>query len=116
MHNEMEAFSAIGVKNSTSLVMLNLGSNPIGLKGITYFIEQGLKFNKSLRFLDLFDIDVTDKSIPGFVDALESNTSLVSLRMANTHVTIPFVKMFWDYIKNHPTIASLKWLNIDARY
>lgn len=87
------------MKHSKSLVMLDMSSNALESTGLRVLFENGLKPNLSLQYLDLFDVNITDKSIPLLVDALETNRVLYSLRLANTHVGIKFLAMFWEWAK-----------------
>jgi len=75
-----------------------------------------MRFNQSLLFLDLFDVDLTSNSIPIFVEALEKIDTLFSLRLANTHVNINYVQILWDFIKSHISIKVFRWYNIDQTY
>jgi hypothetical protein len=59
MPDEIDAFCSVGIKYTTSLVYLDMSSNPIGARGLNKLLDNGLKFNQSLLFLDLFDIELT---------------------------------------------------------
>lgn len=92
---------------------LDLSANSIGPTGAEYVIEQGLKFNSSLRFLDLFDVDIASKCVPQICDSLQNNTTLVWLRMSNTHVSLKFVDFLWQFVKHHRSIRVFRWHNVE---
>lgn len=67
------------------LTSLSMGQNNLGDAGINY-LANALKVNKGLVFLDLFDCEFSDEGAIKLAESLLMNTTLISLRIANTKV------------------------------
>ena len=60
--------------------------NKIGNMGMD-FLGDALSVNTSLEYLDLFDVDFSNEGCAYLDQALKTNKALVSLKLANTHVS-----------------------------
>ena len=108
----MLKFCQVGLTNSITLLSLDLSHNELGPVGIANLFEKGMHYNNSLIYLDLFNVDITTNSVPSIINTLGQNTSLYSLRMANTHVNLKFLVYLWDFLKQSKTIKIVRWINI----
>ena len=76
------------------------------------FLEQGLKFNKSIKYLDLFDVKFGNEGIQYLENCLKTNDSLKSLRLCNTHATFNVVNYFQRFVRGLPTMQVFRWINV----
>ena len=92
---------------------LELEGNFFGPKAATYFAD-ALKKNTTLRYLDLENNNLTDKGkdFSGMKDlflALQQNTMLISLNLANNYLTAEVGQMIIDCFRKNKTIINLEF-------
>lgn len=88
---DLKKFSAALAQNQ-HLKALILGRNNLGDIGVNY-IASALRVNSNLTFLDLFDVDFEKEGAIVLAEALSTNKSLFSLRLANTHVSATYAEL-----------------------
>jgi Ran GTPase-activating protein (RanGAP) involved in mRNA processing and transport len=77
-----------------------MSQNVLGLQGLHIFLEQGIKFNKSIKYLDLFDVKFGNDGFSFLENALKTNDTLKSLRICNTSATANVVSYFSRFIRS----------------
>jgi len=65
-----------------------------------------------LKYLDLFDVNISNDGMQHLQTAIEPNKTLRSIRLANTHVSFNMVGYFQKFIKAQYNIKCFRWINV----
>ena len=68
------------------LKVLYIGMNKLGNVGLEYLAD-ALSLNTALEYLDAFDVNFSNEGATYLDNAIRKNSSLKSIRLANTHVS-----------------------------
>lgn len=100
------------LKKNKKLRRLELEGNFFGPEATKYFAE-ALKINKTLRYLDLENNNLTnrgedDSGIEALFESLENNTMLISLNLSNNYLTNDCGNFITSALKNNKTLIHLE--------
>lgn len=99
---------ADALKTNTVLQELLLANNPnIGDKGAEYLVDLLINYNRTLKVLDLTDINLTNCGLALLSDAIKVNIQLRELRLGKNKFTHDGIKILADALKTNSTIINL---------